>query len=135
MVSPAYKPWTRERILTENAPDAVGPYSQAITAGKFIFVSGQIGLVPGKKELAGPGIGEQTRQAMENIEAILDAVGSSMERIVKTTVFLKDLGDFAEANRIYASFFTVDPPARATIQAGGLPMGALIEIDAVALMD
>ncbi len=134
-MSPADKPWTRERILTENAPDAVGPYSQAITADKLVFVSGQIGLVPGNKELAGPGIGEQTKQAMENIAAILDAAGSSMEGIVKTTMFLKDLGDFAEANRIYASFFTVDPPARATIQAGELPLGALIEVDAVALMD
>ena len=134
-MNPIIKPLVKERIETDEAPDAVGPYSQAVAADRLVFVSGQLGIIPGTKKLAGPGIEEQTRQAMENIAAILERAGSSLDQVVKTTIYLSDMDNFGPANETYGRFFPRDPPARATLQAAALPLGALIEIDAVAIRD
>jgi 2-iminobutanoate/2-iminopropanoate deaminase len=122
-------------VRTEHAPAPFqgAPYSQAIEAGGLVFVSGQLGLKPGDKELTGGTIGEQTEQVFANLRAILDAAGSSLDRIVKTTVYLQDLGDFAGMNEIYAKHVGETPPARATVEVAALPSGALVEIEAVAL--
>jgi 2-iminobutanoate/2-iminopropanoate deaminase len=122
----------RQIICTEEAPAAVGPYSQAVRAGDLVFTAGQLGLVPGTKELAGPDIGSQTRQALQNLSAILEAAGSCMQHAVKATVFLADIGDFPTMNAAYAEFFSEAPPARAAIQAAALPLGAKVMIDIVA---
>jgi 2-iminobutanoate/2-iminopropanoate deaminase len=124
---------TRQVVRTENAPGAVGPYSQGIIANGFIFTAGQIGLIPSTKTLP-EGVAEQTRQVLNNIKGILEAAGTGMERIVKTTVYLQDIKDFAAMNEVYASFFSSDPPARSTVEVAALPMGALVEIEAVALV-
>jgi 2-iminobutanoate/2-iminopropanoate deaminase len=129
------KNWLKDEISTTDAPAAVGPYNQAVCAGPLVFVSGQLGIVPGRRELAGPTAGEQTAQALENIAAILDAADSSLDRVVKVTLYLSDINDFPAVNEVYARFFTGGYPARATIQAARLPMGALIEIDAVSIRD
>jgi len=123
----------RRIIQTPNAPAAVGPYSQAVRVGDWIFTAGQLGLVPGTKEFAGPDVESQTRQALENIRAILEAAGSCLRHVVKTTVFLQDLGEFGRMNGVYAEFFSEDPPARSTVQVAALPMGARVEIEAVAV--
>ncbi len=125
----------REVISTPNAPGAVGAYSQGIIANGFIFTAGQIPLIPGSSELRAGGIAAQTRQALQNISGVLQAAGSGMQNVVKTTVFLADIGDFAEFNAVYAEFFPQAPPARTTVAAGGLPAGALVEIEAVALLE
>lgn len=125
----------REVISTPNAPGAVGAYSQGIIANGFIFTAGQIPLIPGSSELRAGGIAAQTRQALQNISGVLEAAGSGMQNVVKTTVFLADIGDFAEFNAVYAEFFPQAPPARTTVAAGGLPAGALVEIEAVALLE
>lgn len=125
----------KQVIATENAPAAVGAYSQGIIANGFVFTAGQIPLIPGTSDLREGGIEAQTRQVMNNIKGVLDAAGSSLEHVVKTTVFLADINDFAEFNAVYAEFFPEDPPARTTIQAGGLPLGAMIEVEAVALLE
>ena len=125
----------KQVIATENAPAAVGAYSQGIIANGFVFTAGQIPLVPGTKEFAKGGIKEQTRQSMENIKGVLEASGSSLANVVKTTVFLADINDFADFNGVYSEYFTDNPPARSTVQAGGLPLGALVEIEAVALLE
>ena len=123
-------------IATQGAPAAIGPYSQAVAAsGNLLFVAGQIPLDPATGEIVGDDIETQTRRVLENIRAIVEAAGSSLERVVKTTVYLRDLGDFARMNRVYAEFFPKDPPARAAIQVADLPKGSLIEIEAVALLD
>jgi reactive intermediate/imine deaminase len=127
--------WIKEVISTDEAPAAVGAYSQAVAAGQLIFVSGQLGLVPGTKEFAGSSIEEQTEQAMENIAAVLDAAGSSLERVLKMSISLKDINDFAGFNKVYGTFFDDDPPARAVFEVSGLPLSALIEIETVALRD
>jgi len=119
-------------VATDQAPTAVGPYSQAIRLGNLIFTAGQIGLVPGTKELAGVETVSQARQALQNLKAILEAAGSCLEHVVKTTVFLQDMGDYARVNEIYAQFFTKDPPARSAVQVAALPLGARVEIEAVA---
>ena len=119
-------------VATDQAPAAVGPYSQAIRLGNLIFTAGQIGLVPGTKELAGVETVSQARQALQNLKAILEAAGSCLEHVVKTTVFLQDMGDYARVNEIYAQFFTKDPPARSAVQVAALPLGARVEIEAVA---
>jgi len=122
-------------VRTEAAPAPFqgAPYSQAIVAGGFVFVSGQLALKPGDKELSGGAVGEQTEQVFANLRAILEAAGSGLDRIVKTTVYLQDLGDFAGMNEVYAKHVGDRPPARATVEVAALPSGALVEIEAVAL--
>lgn len=124
---------TRERISTPAAPQAIGPYSQAIRAGGFVFVSGQVPVDPETGQPVGGGVGEQTQRCLTSLAAILDAAGSGLGRVVKTTVFLTDLGRFAEMNAVYERFFPQDPPARATVQVVALPRGVAVEIEAVAL--
>jgi len=124
----------KQVISTGNAPAAVGAYSQGIIANGFVYTAGQIPLIPGTSDLREGGIEAQTRQVMNNIKGVLEGAGSSLESVVKTTVFLADINDFAAFNAIYAEFFPEDPPARTTVQAGGLPIGALIEVEAVALL-
>lgn len=125
----------KQVIATDNAPAAVGAYSQGIIANGFVFTAGQIPLVPGTKQFVEGGIKEQTRQSLTNIKGVLEAAGTSMGNVVKTTVFLADIADFAEFNSVYSEFFPDNPPARSTVQAGGLPAGALVEIEAVALLE
>jgi 2-iminobutanoate/2-iminopropanoate deaminase len=124
---------TREIVATDQAPAAVGPYSQAVRTADFVYTAGQLGIVPGTKEFAGPDIESQTRQALENLKTVLEAGGSCLEHVVKTTVFLADMGEFARMNGIYAEFFTGNPPARSAVQAAALPLGGRVEIEAVAL--
>jgi 2-iminobutanoate/2-iminopropanoate deaminase len=114
------------------APFAGAPYSQAIRVGDLIFVSGQIPLKPGSSELVGSTIREQTEQVFENLRAILEAAGSGLDRLVKTTVFLADLAHFAEMNEVYTRYTGATPPARSTVQVAALPAGALVEVEAVA---
>ncbi len=125
----------KQVVRTEKAPAPFqgAPYSQAIKANGFVFVSGQLGLTPGHTELVGSTIEEQTRQVLDNMEAILVEAGSSLERVVKTTVFLASLDDFQGMNSVYAERVGDVPPARSTIEVAGLPSGALVEIEAVAL--
>lgn len=122
-----------EIISTDKAPAAAGPYSQGVRAGELIFTAGQVGIVPGTKRLAGPDIETQTQQALENLEAILEAGGSCLKHAVKTTVFLADIKEFARMNSVYAEFFPQAPPARSTLQAAALPLAAKVEIEVVAL--
>lgn len=124
----------RTIIRTEKAPAAVGPYSQAVKTEKMIFTSGQIGINPLTGQLR-LGIEDQTRQVLANLAAVLAAAGSSMDQIVKTTIFLTDMAEFGTVNGIYAEVFSGDPPARSTVQVAGLPLGALVEIEAVALLN
>lgn len=121
-------------IHTDMAPKAIGPYSQAIRTDSMVYTAGQIGLDPATGELIGSTVEEQTRQALTNIRNVLEAAGSSIGQVVKTTVFLKDMNDFAKMNAIYAEFFGENPPARSTIAVAGLPKGGLVEIEAVALL-
>jgi 2-iminobutanoate/2-iminopropanoate deaminase len=124
---------TRRIIRTDNAPAPFqgAPYSQAIAHGGLVFVSGQLGVDPGG-DMVGGGIAEQTEQVMQNVSAILEAAGSNLQNIVKTTIFLADLGDFQAMNEVYARHVGDEPPARATFQVGALPSGALIEIEVIA---
>jgi 2-iminobutanoate/2-iminopropanoate deaminase len=128
---------TKQPIKTDRAPAPFqgAPYSQAIRANGLVFVSGQVALPPGGGELVPGGITEQTEQVFANLAAILDAAGSSLDRIVKTTVFLQDFADFAGMNEVYARHVGDTPPARSTFQVSKLPSGALIEIEAVALVE
>jgi 2-iminobutanoate/2-iminopropanoate deaminase len=121
-------------VRTEKAPAPFqgAPYSQAIKAGGLVFVSGQLGLRPGESEMVGSSIQEQTEQVLDNIEAILGEAGSTMDRLVKTTVFLTNLDDFQGMNEVYAQRVGESPPARATVEIGRLPSGALVEIEAIA---
>jgi len=121
-------------VQTSNAPAAVGPYSQAVKTESLVFVSGQIGLVPDTGLMIEGGVEDQARQCLENVRAVLEASGSSMEKVVKATVFLADINDFAAVNAVYGEYFRSAPPARACVQVGALPKGALVEIDAVALL-
>src|SRR5215212_5746960 len=123
----------REIIKTESAPAAIGPYSQAVRAGGFVFASGQIPLDPKTGEFVPGGIAEQTEQVMRNLSAVLEAAGIGLESVVKTTVFLADMNDFASMNEVYGRYFKENPPARATLQAARLPRDARVEIEAVAL--
>ena len=125
----------KEVVRTESAPAPFqgAPYSQAITSGGFVFVSGQLALKPGHTELVGSSIGEQTEQVFANLSAILEAAGSGLDRLVKTTVFLQNLDDFQGMNEVYARHVGERPPARSTVEVARLPSGALVEIEAIAL--
>ncbi|MDF1554245.1 MAG: RidA family protein [Deferrisomatales bacterium] len=122
----------RTIIQTDQAPAAVGPYSQAVRAGGWVYTAGQIPLDPATMQLAAGDITAQTRRALENLAAVLAAAGCSMADVVKTTVFLTDLGEFAAMNAVYAEAFAEEPPARSTVQVAALPLGARVEIEAVA---
>lgn len=122
-------------ISTNDAPAAVGPYSQAVRAGSFVFCAGQIPLDPKTAQIVPGDIGEQTRRVLDNITAVLKADGLTFENIVKTTIFLTDLGDFQTVNEIYGSYFKQQPPARSTVQVSALPKGARVEIEAIAMAD
>jgi 2-iminobutanoate/2-iminopropanoate deaminase len=129
---------SRQIISTPGAPKAIGPYSQAVsvTAGRLLFCSGQIPLDPATGEMAGAGdVRAQAERVLQNLGAVLTAGGASFKSVVKTTIFMMDLADFATVNEIYARYFPTDPPARATVQAAGLPRGALVEIEAIATVE
>ncbi len=123
----------RQTIATERAPRAIGPYVQAVQVGEWIFVSGQIPLDPETGELVPGGIREQTDRVLQNIRAILEAAGSSLDQVVKATVYLTDLNDFSEMNEVYARYFPGEKPARATVEVSRLPRDARIEMDVIAL--
>jgi 2-iminobutanoate/2-iminopropanoate deaminase len=122
----------KEIIKTDAAPAAIGPYSQAVRAGGFVFASGQIPLDPATMQFGAGGVAEQTEQVLKNLQAVLAAAGVGLEQVVKTTVFLADMNDFAAMNEVYGRFFTDNPPARATVQAARLPRDARVEIEVVA---
>ena len=123
-----------QAIQTDRAPAAIGPYSQAIVANGFVYTAGQAALVPGTKSLKEGGIREETQQTLDNLKAVLEAAGSSLDKAVKTTVFMVDLKDFPAMNEVYATYFKGTPPARSTVQVAALPLGALVEIEVVAQM-
>lgn len=125
----------KQIIKTEHAPGAIGPYSQAVVAGEFIFLSGQIPTDPQTGTFVPGGIAEQTEQVLKNLAAVLEAAGASLASVVKTTVFLADMNDFAAMNEVYGRFFTENPPARATVEAARLPRDARVEIEAIALAE
>jgi 2-iminobutanoate/2-iminopropanoate deaminase len=125
---------SRQVIATPHAPAAVGPYSQAIAANGFVFVSGQLGLVPETKQFAGNTVAAQTEQALQNIAAILEAAGTDLAHVVKVTVLLADIAAFKEMNEVYSAFFPMQPPARAAYAVRDLPLGALVEIEAIAVL-
>ena len=122
-------------ISTDKAPAAVGPYEQAIRVGNFIFTSGQIPLDPSTNKLIEGDISQQTKMVMENLKALLEASGSSLKNVIKATVFLTDLKNFEQMNKIYGEYFSASKPARSTIQVSALPKGAAIEIEMIALAD
>jgi 2-iminobutanoate/2-iminopropanoate deaminase len=122
----------RQPVSTDQAPKAIGPYSQAIRAGQLLFLSGQVGFDPATGQLVPGGISEQTHRVLQNIAAILSAAGLSFDHVVKTTVFLADMNDFAAMNDIYASYFESPAPARSTVQAARLPRDARVEIEVIA---
>jgi 2-iminobutanoate/2-iminopropanoate deaminase len=121
-------------IHTDSAPAAVGPYSQAVRAGDFLFISGQVGFDPATGKMVDGGLAAQVEQVLENVRGILEAAGGNLESVVKTTVLLQSIDDFAAMNEIYAGVFKDDPPARAAFEVGRLPLGALVEIEAVAYL-
>lgn len=123
----------KRTVKTSGAPAAIGPYSQAIAAAGLVWVSGQIALDPATGVFGGGGIEAETERALTNLKAVLEAAGSGLERVLRTTVYMVDLGEFEAMNRVYARFFDTDPPARATVQVAALPRAARVEIDAVAL--
>ena len=123
----------KEIIVTKKAPAAIGPYSQAVKVGEFIFVSGQLPIDPSTGKLVGGDIENQTRQCLENLKSILEAAGSSLDKTVKVTVFLKDMDDFSEINKVYKQYFTKDFPARCCIEVAKLPMDTGVEIEATAV--
>lgn len=122
-----------EKVSTPNAPAAIGPYSQAIKTGEFVFTSGQIALDPATGNLVGQNITEQAEQVMKNLAAVLEAAGSSFEKVVKTTCFLSDIGDFAAFNQVYGKYIT-SAPARSCVAAKDLPKGALVEVEVIAVL-
>lgn len=124
---------SRKVITTDKAPQAIGPYSAGISTETMLFASGSLGIDPATGEFVPGGIEAQTRQALENLEQVLIAGGGSLESVVKTTVFLQDMAEFAQMNSVYAEFFPNEPPARSTIEVAALPKGAAVEIDVIAL--
>src|SRR5215216_1669748 len=122
-------------ISTEEAPKAIGPYSQAIRTENLVFTAGQVGLDPSTMELAEGGIEAQTRQVLTNLKHVLESADSGLNFVIKTTVFLQDMSDFANMNSVYAEFFPENPPARSTVQVAALPKGALVEIECTALIN
>lgn len=121
-------------VCPENGPKAIGPYSLGVQAGHLVFTAGQIGIIPATGEIIDGGVEAETRQALENVKAILEAAGTSLANVVKTTVFLRDINDFNKMNAIYGPFFPENPPARSAIQVAALPRGAAVEIESVALV-
>ncbi len=124
----------REIIHTDQAPAAVGPYSQAVRVGNLLFTAGQIGLNPATGKMVSDDVAEQTERVLQNLTAILAASETSMDQVIKCTVFLMDMADFAAMNEVYGRFFPQNPPARSTVQVSGLPLGARVEIEAIALI-
>jgi 2-iminobutanoate/2-iminopropanoate deaminase len=126
----------RQRVHSDKAPATIGPYSQAVIANGFVFTAGQVAINPATHKLIEGGIEEQTRQVLENLKSVVEAAGTSLEAVVKTTVFLTYMGNFAAMNTIYAQYFNTDPPpARSTVQVSDLPLGAMIEIECVAALE
>lgn len=125
---------TKQIVTAEQAPKAIGPYSHGVRACHFVYTSGQLGLDPASGAMVEGGIEAETRQALKNLKAVLEAGGSSLEQVLKTTVFLRDINDFAKMNAVYAEFFTQNPPARSAIQVAALPKNGAVEIEAVALV-
>ena len=123
----------KEIIKTDRAPQAIGPYSQAVKTNGFVYVSGQVAINPATGQFIAGGISEQTEQVLRNLTAVLEAAGTGLDRVIKSTVFLADMADFAAMNEVYAKFFVNDPPARATVQAARLPLDARVEIEVIAL--
>jgi 2-iminobutanoate/2-iminopropanoate deaminase len=123
----------RDIISTDQAPAAVGPYSQAVRVGQFIYTAGQVAIDPALGRLIEGDVSEQTEQVLRNVTAVLEAAGATRQHVVKTTVFLRDMADFAAMNQVYGRYFGQNPPARSTIAVAGLPLGALVEIEAVAV--
>ena len=121
-------------VSTEKAPKAIGPYSQAIRTENLVFTAGQIGLDPATMEIVPEGVEAQTRQVLTNLKYVLETADSGLKYVVKTTVFLQDMADFAKMNAVYAEFFPENPPARSTVQVAGLPKGGLVEIECIALL-
>lgn len=124
----------KNRIHSDNAPAAVGPYSQAIRAGDFVFTAGQVALDPASGEIVGHDVAAQTEQVIANLQAVLAAAGTALAHVVKTTVFLQNMGDFAAMNAVYARHFPEPFPARSTVEVGALPKGGLVEIECIALL-
>lgn len=124
----------KEIIHTDNAPAAVGPYSQAVRVGNMVFTAGQIGLDPATGKMVADDITVQTERVLENLTAVLSAAGSSLENVIKCTVFLKDMGEFAAMNAVYGRYFQQNPPARSAVQVAALPLGGRVEIEAIALV-
>lgn len=122
----------KQIVHTDRAPEAVGPYSQAVKEGNLVFCSGQVALDADSGELLDGSVADQTRKAMDNLAAVLDAAGSGFDRVVKVTAYLTDMNDFAEFNGVYAEYFTGEPPARATVGVAGLPKGAKVEVECIA---
>lgn len=125
---------TKEIVVASNAPKAIGPYSAGIKVGNFVYTSGQLGMDPETGALVDGGVVAETRQALLNLKAVLAAAGARPENVVKTTVFLRDINDFASMNTVYAEFFTENPPARSAVQVAALPKGGAVEIEAVAIL-
>lgn len=128
-------PTVKQIIQTDRAPHAIGPYSQAVKSRGFVYASGQIPIDPATGQFVAGGITEQTEQVLKNVAAVLEASGSGLDKVVKTTVFLADMEEFAAMNEVYARFFSSEPPARATVQAAGLPRNAKVEIEVIALVE
>jgi len=126
---------TKQVITTADAPAAIGPYSQAIRVGNLVFTSGQIPLHPQTGDIVGETAAEQVRQVLQNLQAVLQAAGASLQNVVKTTIFLTDLSQFAAVNAVYAEFFPENPPARSTVQVAALPRGVQVEIEAIAVVE
>lgn len=124
----------KETIATDRGPKAIGPYSQAIKANGFVFLSGQIALDPATQQVVDGDVARQTERVLENLKGVVEAAGSSLDRVVKTTVFLADINDFSAMNEVYARYFTKQPPARSTVEVARLPRDVRVEIDLIALL-